>query len=483
MEKVSTNTWMATLEYIVDHNSVLCTSLNNCLFTHTALEFRIYTDQSGTGDMVGPSFYFPLPIYNSLSGSADFKAPNLTVYPSFEAGGIEKSFILSSNMLIPDFIRQCKCLNYKSQSILLPPTFYTNRMKKYPVVIVLGNSGKIVIKPLLKHMYNESAIQEAIVVHLSIKDTCKYSPYSVNTVWKCKGASDCHRDCQWCWAPDRDDKCMPDEFRMLAKKCLIATRCYSIGEQLLEYIEHYLIHYIQVKVSYRAQLNAPRSRISIIGHGYAGLLACYAAITRPHLFGNAGCLSPTLYAPLDGLTSHRIGLPWTVSNQLALHPEKKGLYNSQLYYIDIGDNDDFEFPLNDPLAATQNLVGLMKDKLGLEENKNIVLSVVPNEGNGMYRKIGETNENLLQRLRFPLQAFLKPQGGTREHPRIQAVADMSHMEGKTMVLEMTHQRNASNDPIDEATFKSCPQGLVPLSIAGATLGKYLVVIEGEVLKY
>lgn len=475
MEKASTNTWMTTLEYMVDHNSVLCASPNHCLFTQTALEFRIYTDQSGTEDMIGPNFYFPLPMYNSLSGSAEFKAPNLTVYPTFEAGGIEKSLILPSNMFIPDFIRQCKCLSYKYQSILLPPTFYTNGLKKYPLVVVLGNSGKIVIKPLLKHMYNESAIEEAIIVHLSIKDMCKYSPYSVNTVWKCKGASDCHKDCQWCWAPDRDDKCIPDEFRTLAKKCLSATRCYSIGEQLLEYIEHYLIHHIQVKVSYRAQLNAPQSRISIIGHGYAGLLACYAAITRPHLFGNAGCLSPKLYAPLDGLTSHRIGLSWTVSNQLALHPERKGLYNSQLYYIDFGENDDFEFPLNDPSVATESLVGLMKDKLGLEESKNIILAVVPNESNGIYRKRGETNENLLQRLRFPLQLFLKPQGGTREHPRIQAVADKLQMEEKTMVLKSNHERNTSTD---EATFKSCPQGLVPLPVAGATLGRHPFWVEG-----
>lgn len=472
MEKISSNSWTAALEYIDDRDSILCSSPINCIFTQTALEFRIYGDQAGITDMVGPNFYFTLPISNSLSGSVSFKKPNVTVYPTFDAHAIEKTLIMSSNMFIPDFIRQCKCLGFKSQSLLLPPTYYTNGLKKYPLVIVLGSSGKIAIKPLLKHMYNESAIEEAIIVHLSIEDTCQYSPYPSGTVWRCKGTTDCHKDCQWCWAPDRDNKCMPDEFRVLAKKCLSAGRCHSIGEQLLEYIEHYLINYIQEKVTSRAQVNAPQTRISIIGHGYGGLLACYAAVTRPHLFGNAGCLSPKLYSPLDGLAPHRIGLFWTVSNQPILHPEMMSLYHSQMYYIDIGEKDDFEFPLSDPSAAVESLIGLMKSNLRLEENRNIILAVVPNEGNALYRKRGITNENLLQRLRFPLQSFLKPKGGTKEHPRIQLVTKVLHQEGEAMRVQLHHRNTTTNE---SATFKECPEGLVPIPVAVVSLGKHSII--------
>ena len=475
MEKVSSNSWMTTLEYVADSDSALCASPNNCVFTQTALEFRIYTDQAGVRDMVGPSFYLSLPVFNSLSGSANFKEPNLTVYPAFGTEEIEKTLILSSNVLIPHFIRQCRCLSYKSQSLLLPPTFYTNSLRKYPLVIVLGSSGQIVIKPLLRHMYTESAVEEVIVAYISIRDTCQYSPYAGGTVWQCRGAADCHKGCQWCWAPDRGDKCMPDEYRRLTEKCLSASSCHSIGEELLEYVEEYLLHRIQEKVSYRALVDAPQDRISIIGHGYGGLLACYAAITRPHLFGNAGCLSPKLYAPLDGLTSRRIGLPWTVSNQLVLCPEKRGLYHSQRYFIDVGENDDFEFPLSDPMVATEKLVGLMKDKLGLEDNKNIVLAIVPNEGNGLYRKKGVSNENLLQRLRFPLQFFLKPKGGTREHPRLQPVTDALYREGEAAKMGQGNllQWNMTNDSTEAAALVmvGCPTGLVPLPVALGILGK------------
>ena len=59
---ITVDQWRVELDYTVNSDGITCLSPTHCSHNQRALEFRIYTDESGSNSMKGPNFFVPLPI-------------------------------------------------------------------------------------------------------------------------------------------------------------------------------------------------------------------------------------------------------------------------------------------------------------------------------------------------------------------------------------------------------------------------------------
>ena len=497
--------WKTDISYTYDSNALLCLSMSHCSLQQKALEFRVYRDELGKQDMLGPNFYIPLPISNSMAGALGFTPPEVTVYPWFDG-----TTTTVQKIRIPLDTAVTKNLGTLTFNVILPPSFNFNARKTYPLVLLFGAP---IISHILEHMYiHEASIKEAIVVTIGYTDDapfCAFNPFiedmtpnfvqpmtfESSKVWRCKGNNrQCH-DCQTCWDDQRLEKCEKEEFINQAMRCLQAVECFGRADDLLDLIELKLFSEIAKETQSRAQINFPRDRMSIIGFDGAGLLACYAALTRPYYYQHAACLSAPFHWPMPSLKDIGVkrmqqGLGHILQElnaSLMVTPGLRLLHMTQKFYIDIGERDNFFFPVVDQYETTQWFVQLLKDTFWLEDGTNIHFSVIPKGGNSYYhhRKGGT---EVFNRLKVPLLFFLRAEGGpNRDFPRIIKFSDTAYHE-RELKLGITSKEVEDLTPEDNDTASqdNCysfdrrwrepeSQSGVPVSIFLITVGKHSVL--------
>lgn len=486
--------WKAELSYTSDSDALPCESAAHCALNQGALEFRLYRDEMAQDDMLGPNFYIPLPISHSLSGSADFLIRDVTVHPWFDGKAITLSeFQVSSSRYVTGVAGEMKL----RVTILHPPSYQYNVRKSYPLVIMFGTREPKHIVPLLEHMYiHEASIQEAVVISIPYMDAapfCKFNPFQGSQKWVCKTSqSQCHT-CQTCWDLRRAERCDKEEFMDKVKSCLRAEHCHGRVDELLDFIEFDILPQVSERTLNRLQLDFPRNRISIIGFDGAGLLSCYAALTRPMVYGKAGCLSAPFSWPLTSLTEARPGLG-QVFHQLNESfwrlPPLRVQYLTQHYYIDVGERDNQYFPTIDAHHYTEQFVNNLTDILNLRMDENIVYASVPGAGNSYYHH-PNGGDQVLHRIKYPLLYFLRADGGpSNEYTRMQKIKETSYAERHAKIgleskpASSEHETAAAAQmPNDTRSGGHCSafgergagsihDTVVPLPIYLASIGKY-----------
>ena len=493
--------WKIDISYKYDSNALLCLSTSHCSLQQKAVEFRVYRDELGKQDMLGPNFYIPLPVSNSMAGALGFSPPEVTVYPWFDG-----TSTAVQKIHIPIDTSVTKNLGTLTFHMILPPSFDFNARKTYPLVLLFGAPT---ITHILEHMYiYEASIKEAIVVAIDYVDDapfCAFNPFiedmtpinfESSKIWRCKGGNrQCH-DCMSCWDVQRREKCDKDEFIHQATRCLQAVECFGRADDLLDLIELKLLSEVSRMTQSRVQVNFPRDRMSIIGFDGAGLLACYAALTRPYHYQHAACLSAPFHWPMPSLANvgenrMRQGIGEVLHElnaTLLLTPGLRLIHMTQKYYIDIGERDNFFFPVVDQYESAQWFLQLLKDTLWLEDSKNVLFSVVPNGGNSYYHHKRGGME-VFNRIKVPLLLFLRAEGGPgRDFPRIMKISDTVHHE-RELSLGITSRKveDLESEENDTTTRDSCyafgrrwrepesPSG-VPVPVFLITVGKFTVYI-------
>ena len=411
----SNDAWKAELTYRSSSDGIVCSSLDFCTKTQQGVEFRLYRDREGKYNMVGPNFYISLPISNSMKSSSVSLPPSVTVYPWFDGEEVFSriSFINSSlSVTMKTGELQTKV------EILFPPSFNHNFLKHYPLVLVFAYEMTGMI-PLLEHLYvNEASIHEAVVVGIEpfeqIAPYAMLSPFFNVYVWTCK-ISYCIHLCQTCWIRNKEQPCDKYDFIEQAELCLYPKKFVTKGEQILDMLELDVLPKLRELIQYRIQVEFPKQRISIIGIDGSGLLACYAAVTRPHIYQNAGCFSTPFYWPLsNSLTdpAPSAGIfNITLSNlkkDLLQNPRIAPFARSQKYYIDVTINEHYFLPIVQQEMYNELFVKELQDILYIPR-ENIMYFTVPGHYDYIHNIHGFLP--LFFRIEHALRHFLKTKGG------------------------------------------------------------------------
>ena len=407
--------WVVDINYKHDNKGVECSDSRHCLFNQKALEFRVYQDADGEYDMLGPNLYVDLPVSKSMFGHQSFILPPIDVHPWFGGKSTTiEDFTLSD---LPAPFDKCKV------NLVYPPSFDFNVRKKYPVVILFGNDEGIRISPLLETMFiHEASIHEVFFINIEYFDSapfCAFNPYSkantgsLNSIWRCKDQEQC-KLFNFCWF----SRCDKESFYDGALTYLYAKKCGGEGEIMLDIIEKYLVPKVLARVPNRLLLDFPRNRLSIVGYDGGGLLACHAAISRPHIYQNAACMSPPFYWPLHVLHTNstdfrKSGISKTMDNashDLFLYPEKRAFYIGQKYYIDYGQRDNHHFPIVDTSDFIDQFIERLQLEFSLSTPNVLHFKSIPGSNNN-YFLYPNGGVELLNRIKIPLLFFFGAKGG------------------------------------------------------------------------
>ena len=483
--------WRTELSFDADSGALPCLSSSYCAMNQAALEFRLYRDELAQDGMLGPNTYVPLPISHSLSGAADFMIPEVAIQPWFDGMKITKTeFTISSSMHVTGKEGELEV----GVTLLYPPSFDYNIHKSYPLVIMFGAKEAVLITPLLEHMFvHEASIDEVVVASIHYLDAapfCLLNPFKDSEIWRCKTGQTCHQ-CQSCWDYRRAEPCDKEEFIEKAKKCLTVAQCGGRGEEILDFIELDLLPNLLERTANRLLLDFPRSRVTIIGYDGAGLLACYAALTRPTVYGNAGCLSAPFAWPLKHLlpdVTETFGMQGVYELKLLPQPKLQMEYATQKYFIDTGEKDNFFFPVVNPFHYTERFISSLKEKLKLRDNVNILYSSFPGMDNSYYH-FPDSGGKMLQRMRHPLLFFLGAKGGpSRNFSKMLQITQRSYAErnaklgisGTDKDVTSTAPGTSGTDHEAHNNSRFCTahtelaksKNDVPLPVFLATLGKF-----------
>lgn len=482
-------TWTTGITYTSASNSLVCINTTHCSFNQEAIEFRISMDEAGLEDMLGPNFFIKLPISKSMVGAIGYLPPPVYVYPWFKAKSVvseQKEMSYKSSI---SGASKSKNIKYTT---LFPPSFKYNTYKTYPLIVMFGTHEVLHIAPLLEHLYiYEGSIKEAVIVSIHYFDEapfCAFNPFSEhiqtrmeNQIWKCRnGAENCDT-CQTCWDPLRIEKCTNNTFITKTRQCLSSYSCTGQAGDLLDHIQVNLLPALQMRTGNRLQLDFPKQRMSVVGYSGGGLLACFAALSRPLYYQNAACLSAPFHWPMVNISQlyHRDNegmaiLMRGINNTLSIEPSRRLLYSSQKYYIDVAEDNRY-FPVIDSQNYAKWMIKMLKDVLHLETDTNILYFDIPGVADSYYHdRLGGTA--ILNRIKHSLIYFLAAEGGpSKNHARKSTSLDSLFTEQKETLLT----RYNSSDNGGQIHNKYCNNGTsqrgeqlgVPVSVFIVTVGE------------
>ncbi len=511
MKKVKEGHWILLIEYISDSNALLCQEESRCSLNQQALEVRFYRDEHGMDNMLGPNMYIHLPVSNSIAGHAHFSPPDVFLYPWFDG-----KRVLRFNIRLDNPMQITVSDGFRARGIPLtiyyPPSFEHNLLKRYPLVIVIGRKLEHQIIPLLESMYlHESNIEEAFVLGMhsySPTPYCKSNPFEVldtsdymgNILYRCpEHRRDLYEQCMECMScldTERVDKCSIQEFDKERQECeMLSHRCEPRAEYILDNIQDVVIPEISVRTMNRIKVDYPKDKISILGIDGAGLMACYAALSRPDVYQNAACFSAPFHWPLRSATikesrkEQGIGLLFNeIMDKMKLRPELQVLHATQKYWIDVGEYDNDFLPIVDEHNYSDWVVDQMKARLKIDNivyfrnvlgAGNSYIHMRPTHLKGIASFIQKASDiRLVDRLKLPLQWFLKPEGGfNAKHPRTPALLNEDFLRRKD---EVTGLADLSGPAVlssnDDTKDKSCKDILVKKQAKTVTVATYLISI-------
>lgn len=441
---VDEDAWTAILHYVVDSNGLPCLDPMYCSLNQLYLEFRVYLDTFGEHDMLGPNFFIPLPVSQSIHGALESHVPEFTVYPWFFSTDItSKSMSFVSHSLTSIYGLSLDSF------ILLPASFYENMNKKYPLLLVMYSG--LDIRQLLRHLtVYEASVKEIVIVlfEYKAKSHAEFLPFNISYEPKCKDTPPCY-DCNQCWHPKRVEPCEVSEFKSKLKKanCIAVKNYLGKSEALINSIEHELLVEVQKVTESRVLFDFPKRRLTIIGFGDGALTALHAAITRPNVFQNVGCISPKFFLPSSSSLNTYNGMRhilWHEAAKLHENPAKKLLHMTQKFYFDHGEYDDFFFPMGDTNTAMEDIVHILKTQFDLEENVNIVKMTT---GGAKLDYENKTPPDMVSRLQLPLLLFFRTAGGpSKTFTRAFQISEVSYAERYNLVVQLSPELFTTTPP-------------------------------------
>lgn len=467
----SLDSWKTKLSYRSSSDALLCASGDYCFANQKAVEFRLYKDQMGKDDMLGPNFYIELPLSESMEGDASFLTPSYIVYPWFDGDiVVTRQYEVESSLNTMGIQGGLAT----TLDVLYPPSFEHNIRKKYPLVFYVGYFTKM-FPPLLEHAFvHESHIQEAIFVGMRPLDHAPFarqSPYPNSYVWHCTShhCSKQIEECATCWLPRVNNVCDKKEFAFQAERCLVAKIEQSYGDAILNFIENDILPKIKEVTQNRVLVDFPKHRMSIVGdQDGPSLLACYAALTKPHIYQNAACLSAPFYWPITSSVKDPAPNPGIhhtfqeIRDRIAETPALSAAYLTQKYYIDIAYNQHAVFPLVDVYKHTEDFVKQLEETLYLEKGKNILFFTVPDVAITYALFWDYTTLSVYQRILPALKFFLRAEGGpSKDGARTRPVLDKVIAEQNELYGGLI--RNSNNTSPTVADQFSCDADYTPPS--------------------
>lgn len=457
MTKVQEGHWALDINYIYDSNAILCLQESRCSLNQKALEFRVYRDEHGMDGMLGPNIYIPLPVSGSNYGHPEFSPPLVFAYPWFDGTQVlSKDYSFNNPLHFERFTTHTI-----GATIFYPPSFQHNLFKRYPVVITFGQDHMVkLLVPLMESMFiHESSIEEAFVFAVHAKHPapfCEYNPFTVleadpsisgyNYVYKCKKSDEECAECMTCFNPDRAELCDADELRHQVERCgMIKQHCPTRADAFLDNIENVLIPEMSVRTLGRIMVDFPKERVSIIGIDGTGLIACYAALSRPLVYKNAGCMSAPFHWPfrsLEVMESRKeqgVGLLFKeITERMKLRKEFQLLHTTQKYYIDVGEFDNDYMPIVEEHNYSDWVVEQLQTRLGIDKENILYYRNVQKGGNSVFILRRDGDIRLLDRIKLPLLFFLKPEGGLNAgHPRSPVVRTEDYAKRNDKIVPAT----------------------------------------------
>lgn len=464
--------WRFEYTYTSDSFDRTCTRLNHCALIQRAVEFRVYKDEQGRMGMLGPNYYFRLPLSHSTqSSNSPSPLHTIHVYPWFHNKRFHEQYysFLTYN---PVFSR--KKGNWRSDEglkpaagmgIYYPPSFYENKYRTYPLVLVAGTytlSTRLSLSYLEYAMVEEGSLEEVVIAVLppiayrGTLEECSVSPYE-NYWFRCKSRG-CEDRCLTCADPLRLEPCEPSQFRRQLSSCTGAVPCGQNAEEFLDMIELHVFPLIQEVTQSRVHLDYPRHRATITGYRTGGLFACWAALRRPDLFQNVACLSPSVYLGI------REGRPvYELKKEIARTAAKAAgnwplqlLHSTQNYYIDIGERDSKPFPIYDAYQDTLEVVEDLKHHFHFRLGVNLHFNVFPKYSSAEGQHSSNTIHNdipYFHRLLYPLLTFFRPiGGGSRDSSRAPKLEELHFAEWEIQLqkklLPSLSEEASSDDTLD-----------------------------------
>ena len=499
MTRVQEGHWIMDFNYTYDSNSLLCTHSLRCSLNQKALEFRVYRDQIAVDGMLGPNIYIHLPVSNSISGYSDFSPPIVVAHPWFDGTRIITRKVVLTN---PLHFGLNSPVNYVA-TIFFPPSYKHNLFKRYPVVITFGKDLKNMIIPLLESMYSrENSIEEAFIFAMHNSENshmppfCELNPFSTfesnssispfNYEFGCTGETEAKErcyECMTCLNPVRASLCDAVEFSREAKRCGFSrTVCDSRADGFLDNIENSFLSEMSVRTLGRIKIDFPKDRISIIGIDGGGLLACYAALSRPSVYKNAACISAPFHWPfryLDRMESREnqgIGLLLNeVTDRMNVRQEYILLHTTQKYYIDVGEFDNDYMPIVEEHNYSDWVVRQLEYRVGIAPENILYYKNVIGGTNSAYflKKKGDVRP--INRIKMPLLEFLKPEGGPNAHyPRTPVILSEEYSQRRNYLIPNTiHSKPASKEKVRCQDLLKTGSKTVPIPWFLFGIGKHM----------
>jgi hypothetical protein len=364
LRKGMKNQWFTTMIYKAGGISVLCKKTTECDQSQKYIEFRVFL---GNTEMLGPNFRVKLPVSYSLAPKNDLKVPTLRFYPWFKR---------RECTVVRELERfQIEGLGKRSISVLLPPSFHENTLKRYKTLLVYGRNTLLAMKNVIADLTARRGLMEEIVVlSLEVKDSIQDVTPSHSPVLKCKkkprrrGDRTCDY-CMKCLSDEFTEPCDNFEFNRELTKCTNKWTTPGLGYHYLGYVIDKILPRLVSK--FRANIN--RQSLGIMGYGIAGMMACHAALKWMNRFATAICMSPRLAWP--DLVSKRRDFFNLISTSL-------GKPCSTKLYIDANENDDWQFTTAAILKSAQEAVRLLQTKHGFVLDGNLFFFTLTYRGTG-----------------------------------------------------------------------------------------------------
>ena len=466
----SLSTWTADFQYTSGLVGMGCTSSQRCSFNQRAFEFRIYRDRDANEEMEGPNFYIQLPLSDSMKDSRLYITPKTTVYPWFNT---KKCLVQTF-----EYTLRSRFLEIEIQiqaTLVYPPSYRENVLKKYPIVVMFDNYGKHYI-PQLEYLFvHTGLVEEALVVVVSpdtlLKNTVhgNYSmlPFDSYSL-ECK-SDDCTR-CQVCWKENRTRQCQTDEFRLRSKQCLYFKHNRGTSEDLLTEIITSLIRKVQEATDKRAKFDTPRERITLVGHSETAVAVFWIGLLRPDLVANVAAISPKFHLPLtsDYKLERKI---LKKMDDLALkfneHGGQQLLYSTQKYYFSQGEKDDLKFPFVNVKSTTLGVIRKLKHKFRMEDRQNIMFRITPGES-VVYPTSSKQLLPLVSHIKPFMMYFHKTDGGTSKKKalNVQSFRDYIIESQKALLPAAKDSTPKTNGTFIEITYREGINGEIEIIRCG-----------------
>lgn len=360
--KTGYDTWKINITYKSCPGGFRCQDCTDRTYLpDNKLQYRIMVEDRE--DMLGANFAVTFPV--SETSSYFDVMPDFISFPWFhEHTGSLQTFVIDSKYIG----------ERRNVTIYTPPSFKENNYKTYPTILVFDLSFDFATffkrnfeGPILPQRVSEEYILIGFGDYKNNggERTGLLTP-TTGPFWECINGT-LEDNCNGCVPVDSTGN-ITEYIMYLRDKCAKISTIGGRGDNTLDFLIHEAVPAVNQRVIKR--LN---NKLGVMGYSFGGLLACYAAWTRPHVFSFAACQSPAFWWPYNNPTMDIADFDFL--NKTLKDPVFRVNRINQKIYLDAGGSEVY-----DPFRLAQATVEAGKIFDGFENfkfNENLWLSIDP----------------------------------------------------------------------------------------------------------